>query len=129
MAGKTVKFPVRVTPFRCFTSPQNPTRVQTPLLFKQNMTKDKFHIWLTKLKISGKSNEEISKILDGVAKYSSIAIYEAIMLTLSEKDMNEIEQIESETEAMKRIEEKLEKRHRMKLNEFVGQIQKYLLDY
>lgn len=89
---------------------------------------DKFTKWLIKLKNSGKSDEEIGKILLGLAKYSGLETYNAIALSLTEDDINEIEAIQNDKKAKEKMEELFKKRTGMTIDKLVGKIQLTLIE-
>lgn len=86
------------------------------------MNKNKFNIWLAELKKSGKSEEEIGKLLSGVAKLSAVEIYTVLMMSLTEEDMQEVEKIEDEEEAKKKMEELFKLRTGMSVDELAEKI-------
>jgi len=89
---------------------------------------DKFTNWLKNLKKSGKSDEEIGKILLGLAKYSGLETYNAIALSLAEEDIQEIEAIQSDRKAKEKMEELFYKRTGMTIDKLVGKIQMTLIE-
>lgn len=64
-----------------------------------------FSDWLNKLKADGKTDDEIGRLLAGVAKLSALDAYTAIMSSLTEEDMKEVEAIGDDEAAKKRMEE------------------------
>lgn len=93
-----------------------------------NKNPDKFQTWLKNLRKSGKTDEEIGKLLAQVAKYSSLEIYEAIMTTLTKEDMQEVEKIKNDKKAKEKIEELFKKRAGMTINELVANTQLALIE-
>lgn len=83
---------------------------------------DVFKKWLDELKTQGKSDEEIGKLLSGVAKLSAMEIYMALMMSLTEEDMQEVEKIEDEEEAKKKMEELFKLRTGMTVEELAKNI-------
>lgn len=64
-----------------------------------------FTDWLNKLKADGKTDDEIGQLLAGVAKLSALDAYTAIMLSLTEVGIKEVEAIPDDEAAKKRMEE------------------------
>lgn len=95
---------------------------------KNNIAKDKFTDWLRQLSASGRSGDEINRILTKIAKHSGLETYETIMLSLTEDDMSYIEKIEDEKEAERKIEELFKLRTGMTIDELVANIQTYLIE-
>ena len=58
-----------------------------------------FAEWLKRLKDEGKTDEEIGQLLAGVAKLSALDIYAALMTSLTEEDMKEVESEVKETKS------------------------------
>ena len=63
-----------------------------------------------------------------VAKLSGLAVYEAIMLSLTEEDMQEVEKIADDAQAKARIEELFKIRTGMTTEELVTKAQMKLLE-
>ena len=82
-----------------------------------------FSDWLSKLKAEGKTDEEIGQLLAGVAKLSALDIYAALMTSLTEEDMKEVEAISDDEQAKKRMEELFAKRAGMSIDQLVQQSQ------
>ena len=82
-----------------------------------------FTDWLAKLKAEGKSDEEIGQLLAGVAKLSALDVYAALMTSLTEDDMKEVEAIADDEAAKKRMEELFAKRTGLSLDQLIQQSQ------
>ncbi len=87
------------------------------------MPDDILQTWIKKLQEQGKTQEEIGKILAGVSSLSSLEVYTAIMDSLTDEDAQEVEKIEDEALAQKRIEELFKQRTGMTVTELVTKIQ------
>ncbi len=79
--------------------------------------------WLKRLKDEGKTDEEIGQMLAGVAKLSALDVYAALMTSLTEEDMKEVEAIGDDEAAKKRMEELFKQRSGMTVDELVGKVQ------
>lgn len=82
-----------------------------------------FKKWLDKLKTEGRTDEEIGKMLAGVAKLSAAAVYMALMTALTEEDMKSVEAIESDGEAKKKMEKLFKLRTGMSVRELAEKAQ------
>ncbi len=82
-----------------------------------------FAEWLKRLKDEGKTDEEIGQLLAGVAKLSALDVYAALMTSLTEEDMKEVEAIADDEAAKKRMEELFKQRSGMTVDEVVGKVQ------
>lgn len=82
-----------------------------------------FTDWLKKLKESGKTDEEVGQLLAGVAKLSALDIYAALMTSLTEDDMKEVEAISDDEAAKKRMEELFAQRTGLSIDQLVQQSQ------
>ncbi|KKU12816.1 MAG: hypothetical protein UX17_C0036G0007 [Parcubacteria group bacterium GW2011_GWC2_45_7] len=91
--------------------------------FKSDNKQSVFSDWLVKLKQEGKTDEEIGQLLAGVAKLSALDIYAALMTSLTEEDMKEVEAISGDEAAKKRMEELFTKRAGMSIDQLVQQSQ------
>ncbi len=85
--------------------------------------KNKFVNFLAHLKSQGKTDEEIGQLLAGVAKLSALDVYAALMTSLTEDDMKEVEAIADEEQAKKRMEELFRERSGMTVDEMVQKAQ------
>jgi len=92
------------------------------------MKQNNFQSWLKKLKKSGKSDEEISSILYGIAQYSQISIYEAILPTLPKKEVALVEACKSEHESFGMLQQFFKKSTGMTLDALVARIQILLIE-
>lgn len=81
-----------------------------------------FSDWVKKLKAEGKSDEEVGKLLAGVAKLSALETYEAIMSVLTEEDMKAVEAIADDEQAKVKMEELFKLRAGVSTAEFVATI-------
>jgi hypothetical protein len=86
-------------------------------------TNSEFGKFLAHLKSQGKSDEEIGQLLAGVAKLSALDVYAALMTSLTEEDMKEVEAIGDDEAAKKRMEELFKLRSGMTVDEVVGKVQ------
>jgi len=82
-----------------------------------------FSDWLKRLKDEGKTDEEIGQMLAGVAKLSALDVYAALMTSLTEEDMKEVEAIADDGAAKKRMEELFRERSGMTVDEMVQKVQ------
>ena len=82
-----------------------------------------FTDWLAKLKAEGKTDEEVGQLLAGVAKLSALDVYAALMTSLTEEDMKEVEAIADDEAAKKRMEELFQQRTGMTVDEMVQKVQ------
>lgn len=82
-----------------------------------------FSDWLKSLKQEGKTDEQIGQLLAGVAKLSALDVYAALMTSLTEEDMKEVEQIGDDEQAKKRMEELFKLRSGMTVEELVKKSQ------
>ena len=82
-----------------------------------------FADWLKRLKTEGKTDEEIGQMLAGVAKLSALDVYAALMTSLTEEDMKEVEAIGDDEQAKKRMEELFKQRSGMTVDELVTKVQ------
>lgn len=82
-----------------------------------------FSNWLAKLKAEGKTDEEVGQLLAGVAKLSALDVYAALMTSLTEEDMKEVEAIAGDEAAKKRMEELFKLRSGMTVDEMVEKVQ------
>jgi len=82
-----------------------------------------FADWLKRLKDEGKTDEEIGQMLAGVAKLSALDVYAALMTSLTEEDMKEVEAIGDDEAAKKRMEELFRERSGMTVDEMVTKVQ------
>lgn len=62
-------------------------------------------------------------MLAGVAKLSALDVYAALMTSLTEEDMKEVEQIGDDEQAKKRMEELFKLRSGMTVDEMVEKVQ------
>ena len=85
--------------------------------------KNEFGKFLTHLKSQGKNDEEIGQLLAGVAKLSALDVYAALMTSLTEEDMKEVEAIGDDEQAKKRMEELFKFRSGMTVDEMVKKVQ------
>ena len=85
--------------------------------------KNEFGKFLTHLKSQGKTDEEIGQMLAGVAKLSALDVYAALMTSLTEEDMKEVEAIGDDEQAKKRMEELFKQRSGMTVDELVTKVQ------
>jgi len=85
--------------------------------------KNEFGKFLTHLKSQGKTDEEIGQLLAGVAKLSALDVYAALMTSLTEEDMKEVEAISDDEAAKKRMEELFVERAGMSIDQLVQQSQ------
>jgi len=85
--------------------------------------KNEFGKFLAHLKSQGKTDEEIGQLLAGVAKLSALDIYAALMTSLTEEDMKEVEAISDDEQAKKRMEELFAKRAGMSIDQLVEKAQ------
>ncbi len=92
------------------------------------MKKNNFQTWLNTFSNSRKSADEIRKTLLDIARYSEPAIYEAIISTLREKDIKNLKKIKNDNEAQETAKKLFKLQTGMTINEFVGQIQIYLIE-
>ena len=84
---------------------------------------NKFENWLNNLGKIGKTKAEIRQILAGIANNAGLTTYEAIMASLTEEDMDNVEKITNEDKAKETIEELFEKRTGMTIDELVDKVQ------
>src|SRR3989338_6824474 len=82
-----------------------------------------FTDWLKRLKEEGKTDEQIGQLLAGVAKLSALDVYAALMTSLTEEDMKEVEAIGDDEQAKKRMEELFKQRSGMTVDEMVTKVQ------
>ena len=82
-----------------------------------------FTDWLAKLKAEGKTDEEVGQLLAGVAKLSALDVYAALMTSLTEEDMKQVEAISDDEAAKKRMEELFAERTGMTVDQLVQQSQ------
>ena len=82
-----------------------------------------FSDWLKRLKDERKTDEEIGQLLAGVAKLSALDVYAALMTSLTEEDMKEVEAISDDEAAKKRMEELFKQRSGMTVDELVAKVQ------
>ena len=82
-----------------------------------------FGDWINKLKTEGKTDEEVGQLLAGVAKLSALDVYAALMTSLTEEDMKEVEAISDDEAAKKRMEELFVERAGMSIDQLVQQSQ------
>lgn len=82
-----------------------------------------FADWLKRLKDEGKTDEEIGQLLAGVAKLSALDVYAALMTSLTEEDMKEVEAIADDEAAKKKMEELFKLRSGMTVDEMVQKVQ------
>ena len=82
-----------------------------------------FTDWLKRLKEEGKTDEQIGQILAGVAKLSALDVYAALMTSLTEEDMKEVEAVGDDEQAKKRMEELFKFRSGMTVDEMVKKVQ------
>ena len=82
-----------------------------------------FADWLKRLKDEGKTDEQIGQLLAGVAKLSALDVYAALMTSLTEEDMKEVEAIGDDEQAKKRMEELFKFRSGMTVDEMVKKVQ------
>lgn len=82
-----------------------------------------FTNWLAKLKAEGKTDEEVGQLLAGVAKLSALDVYAALMTSLTEEDMKEVEAISDDEEAKKKMEELFAKRTGLSIDQLIQQSQ------
>ncbi|MEK7111165.1 MAG: hypothetical protein AAB856_01080 [Patescibacteria group bacterium] len=82
-----------------------------------------FGEWLNKLKAEGKTDQEIGQLLAGLSKLSALNVYSAIMSSLTEDDMKEVEAIADEGQARQKMEELFKIRTGMTVDELVGKSQ------
>ncbi|MBI2309543.1 hypothetical protein HYU89_01470 [Candidatus Collierbacteria bacterium] len=87
-----------------------------------------FSDWLAKLKTEGKTDEEVGQLLSGVAKLSALDVYAALMTSLTEEDMKEVEAIGDEEQAKKRMEELFAERTGMTIDQLVQRAQEAFAD-
>ncbi|HLD34721.1 MAG TPA: hypothetical protein VJB62_02560 [Patescibacteria group bacterium] len=88
-----------------------------------NNQQSTFADWLKRLKTEGKTDEEIGQMLAGVAKLSALDVYAALMTSLTEEDMKEVEAIGDDEQAKKRMEELFKQRSGMTVDELVTKVQ------
>ena len=84
---------------------------------------NQFGKFLTQLKSQGKTNEEVGQLLAGVAKLSALDVYAALMTSLTEEDMKEVEAISDDEEAKKKMEELFKQRTGSSIDQLVQQSQ------
>lgn len=82
-----------------------------------------FGDWLNKLKTEGKTDQEIGQLLAGLSKLSALNVYSAIMSSLTEDDMKEVEAIADEGQAKQKMEELFKIRTGTTVDELVGKSQ------
>lgn len=82
-----------------------------------------FSDWLAKLKAEGKTDQEIGQLLAGLSKLSALNVYSAIMSSLTEDDMKEVEAIADEGQAKQKMEELFKLRTGMTVDELVKKSQ------
>ena len=82
-----------------------------------------FSDWLKKLKADGKTDQEIGQLLAGLSKLSALNVYSAIMSSLTEDDMKEVEAIADEGQARQKMEELFKIRTGMTVDELVEKSQ------
>lgn len=82
-----------------------------------------FREWLNKLKAEGKTDQEIGQLLAGLSKLSALNVYSAIMSSLTEDDMKEVEAIADEGQAKQKMEELFKLRTGMTVDELVEKSQ------
>lgn len=82
-----------------------------------------FSDWLSQLKAKGKSDEEVGQLLAGVAKLSALDVYAALMTSLTEEDMKEVEAISDDEAAKKRMEELFAQRTGMTIDQLIQRAQ------
>ena len=82
-----------------------------------------FADWLKRLKDEGKTDEQIGQLLAGVAKLSALDVYAALMTSLTEEDMKEVEAVGDDEQAKKRMEELFKFRSGMTVDEMVKKVQ------
>lgn len=82
-----------------------------------------FADWLAKLKAEGKTDQEIGQLLAGLSKLSALNVYSAIMSSLTEDDMKEVEAIADEGQAKQKMEELFKLRTGMTVDELVEKSQ------
>ena len=75
------------------------------------------------MKDERKTDEEIGQLLAGVAKLSALDVYAALMTSLTEEDMKEVEAISDDEAAKKRMEELFKQRSGMTVDELVAKVQ------
>ena len=83
-----------------------------------------FADWLKRLKDEGKTDEQIGQLLAGVAKLSALDVYAALMTSLTEEDMKEVEAIGDDEQAKQKMEELFAKRTGMTVDELVTKVQR-----
>ena len=88
-----------------------------------NNQQSTFAEWLKRLKDEGKTDEQIGQLLAGVAKLSALDVYAALMTSLTEEDMKEVEAIADDEQAKKRMEELFKFRSGMTVDEMVKKVQ------
>lgn len=82
-----------------------------------------FGDWLNKLKVEGKTDQEIGQLLAGLSKLSALNVYSAIMSSLTEDDMKEVEAVVDEGQARQKMEELFKLRTGMTVDELVKKSQ------
>lgn len=82
-----------------------------------------FSDWLKRLKDEGKTDEEIGQLLAGVAKLSALDVYAALMTSLTEEDMKEVEAIGDDEQAKQKMEELFKLRSGMTVDEMIQKAQ------
>ena len=88
-----------------------------------NVQQSVFVDWLNKLKAEGKTDQEIGQLLAGLSKLSAMNVYSAIMSSLTEDDMKEVEAIADEGQARQKMEELFKIRTGMTVDELVEKSQ------
>ena len=85
--------------------------------------KNEFGKFLTHLKSQGKTDEEIGQLLAGVAKLSALDVYAALMTSLTEEDMKEVEAIPDDEQAKQKMEELFAQRTGMTIDQLIQRAQ------
>ena len=83
-----------------------------------------FSNWVKRLKEEGKSDQEIGQLLSGATRFSAFDVYIAIMSSLKEEDMKEIETITDDNEAKSRMMKLFKLRTGMEVQEMITKVQK-----
>ena len=84
---------------------------------------DQFSAWIQQLKDKGYSDEEIGKMFAGTTKLSAADLEAAVLETLTEEEMDMIDQLPSEEAAAGKIQELFQQHTGMTLNQLMEKTQ------
>ena len=84
---------------------------------------EKFTDWLRNLKISGKSEREIAKMVAKISEFSGLETNNAVLSALTNKDIKEVKSQKNKKDANNKVRELFKLRTGMSIKEFIDNVQ------